>query len=155
MGAKLLPGPHRVITMKSPIVRSILGALCVFFILMATVRNDSLHVGSKILEQAGARAGSQAKSQQPLDNKTTEHSGAPKVNIKMDCNADLDHLTQIKERYQLEDRFQYMKRYVRFTRKDGLERKRLTKLSQKLLPDSFRTIELGKRLGGGDVCAAP
>ncbi|KAL7895559.1 glycosyltransferase family 31 protein [Trichoderma sp. SZMC 28014] len=125
MGAKLLPAPHRVITMKSPIVRSILGALCVFFILMATLRNDSLHVSSKILEQAGVRTDSHAKNQQPLENKTTEQSSAPKVNIKMDCNADLDHLKQIKDRYQLEDRFH------------------------------FRTIELGKRLAGGDACAAP
>lgn len=143
--------------MKIPIVRSMLGAVCVFIILVATLHNDGLHVHSKILGQASLRSQSRTKSQRPLNSTppSTSSTGQSDVNTKLNCNADLAHLTQIKERYQLEDRFQYMKRYVRFTRKEGLERKRMTKLSQKLLPDSFRTIELGKNFGGGDVCAAP
>ncbi|KAK5991943.1 hypothetical protein PT974_05337 [Cladobotryum mycophilum] len=170
MGAKL-PSP-RVLTMRSPIVRSLLGALCVLFLLLATFKNDTLHVRSQLLQHAGMKATSNANDQQPLDDKKSPGETAEKASpllsknpvmggdfdtkpeIKMDCNADLAHLTEIKERYHLEQRFQYMKRYIRFNRTEGLERKRMTKLSQNLLPDSFRTVELGKRLGD-NVCAEP
>lgn len=173
MGVSLL-GPKRVFTMRSPVGRALLAAACVLFIIVASLRTDTLQARSRILQHSGMKSTSAAPAnQQPLNNiqkdKESPESDPPaspvsklpnvgddvqpSPEIVMNCDADIPRLTEIKKRYELNDRFQYMKRYIRFNRTEGLERKRMTKLSQNLLPSSFRTVDLAKHNAGGDVCA--
>ncbi|PHH80191.1 hypothetical protein CDD80_2562 [Ophiocordyceps camponoti-rufipedis] len=106
----------------------------------------------------------QQQHQQPLENKKRPFAhlpsflsaqrpattGSPIIN----CTVDVPHLTDIKNRYELDDKFQYLKRYVRFTRKQGLERKRLTKLSGDLILGPLKTIDLNKQYSP-EACPAP
>lgn len=78
--------------------------------------------------------------------------GSRKFNLN--CTVDMPHMQRIKQKHNLDDRFQYMKRYVRFTRTEDLERKRMTKVSQSLVNGAFKTIDINKQYGA-DTCDKP
>ncbi|RCI17169.1 hypothetical protein L249_3112 [Ophiocordyceps polyrhachis-furcata BCC 54312] len=103
------------------------------------------------------------KQQHPLENKKRPFAHLPFLNAErpvttsppvINCTVDVPHLTEIKQRYELDEKFQYLKRYVRFTRQEGLERKRITKLSGDLLPGALTTVDLTKQYAH-EACLAP
>lgn len=161
--AAQLPGSNRVVNMRNSCTRALIGAICILVMLIIFLRSDSAtDVRSQILRKTGVEASGVVPEQQPLDQSTpmppespTQDSNLePSSDHDMNCDIEMDHLTEIKERYNLENKFQYMKRYVRFTRTEGLERKSMTRVNQNLLPSKFKTVELGQHYGH-QACPAP
>lgn len=142
--------------MRSPFARVILIALGMLFFTATMLRSNNIHVRTQMLRNSG-HAGVE---QQPLNDSPLSHSPTmntdyePSSTHQMKCDIDMAHLTEIKERYGLNRKFQYMKRYVKFQRTEGLERKSMTKLSQNLLPTRFKTIELGHNYAN-EACPPP
>lgn len=154
MGANL-PGSPRVPKMRNSCTRALLAAICLLIILALTLRSDrAIDMRAEILRKTGVHSTSNTPEQKPLDHSTmppqspTMDAGVePKSDHVMNCDIDMDHLKEVKDKYHLDDKFQYMKRYVRFTREEGLERKVMTKLTQNLLPSKFKTVEIGQHYG--------
>lgn len=157
MGTKL--PAHRVLTMRNPFVRAVFVAVVVLFFLAATLHTDTIGVRSSLLKANGGAKPSIAE-QHPLDDSPLSQSPTmntdyePVSTHEMSCGVDMAHLAEVKERYGLDSKFQYMKRYVRFTRTEGLARKSMTKLSQNLLPNKFKTVEMGRSYGV-EACTDP
>lgn len=152
-------------TMRNPYIRAVVAVLCVLLILAATFRSDSVNMSSSILHKAGVQNATpqdMAPEQRPLveDNDYSSESSAipadyePVSTHMWNCDVDMNHLAEIQQRYEIEHKFQYMKRYVRFKRTEGLPRKSITKLSQNLLTNKFKTVEIGKAYPG-ESCAEP
>jgi hypothetical protein len=134
----------------------LIAAICILVTIIIYLQSEgATDVRSHILRKTGVENSAAVPDQQPLDQSTPMPPEKPTSDVDlepssdhvMNCDIDLDHLGQIKERYNLEPKFQYMKRYVRFTRTDKLERKSMTKLDQNLLPAKFKTVELGQHYG--------
>ena len=153
--------------MRNPFVRAVLAASCVLLILLVTWRGDSIQVKSKFLQKSGFEsAKGSVQQQQPLEGDVAEpnhsevvnyeldDSHEPKTTHEMKCDYDMAHLTSIKERYSLDDKFQYLRRYVRFTRTAGLVRKSVTKVQQNLLSGKFRKVEIGQPIAE-ELCPEP
>lgn len=164
MGAKL-PGSKGVTTMRNPFLRAFLAALCVLLILVATFRRDSVSASTSILHKAGIESANPedtAPEQRPLVEESDYSASTipfpadyePTTTHMWNCDIDMAHLAEVKERYELENKFQYIKRYIRFTRTDGLPRKSMTKVKQNLLPKRFKTVEMG-RTYGSESCDPP
>ncbi|KAF4119571.1 glycosyltransferase family 31 [Geosmithia morbida] len=83
----------------------------------------------------------------PAQQNPTSPDVEPQSDHIPDCNIDMEHLREVKERNMLDNKFQYLKRYVRFKRTDGLERKSMTHVDQRLVPAKFKTVELGQHFG--------
>ncbi|PHH92968.1 hypothetical protein CDD83_3126 [Cordyceps sp. RAO-2017] len=160
MGVKL-SGPKRAITMRSPFSRALVAALCVLLVLMAVMRTDPAPVRNHLFGKAAVKS-ALTQQQRPLNDAMSSHAQAPVTAADLapqgghalNCSVDVSHLTDLKQRYNLDDKFQYMKRYVRFTRSQGLERKSMTKLPQKLLPGALKTVDLAKQYDP-EICAEP
>ncbi|KAK4240901.1 hypothetical protein C8A03DRAFT_41632 [Achaetomium macrosporum] len=82
----------------------------------------------------------------------------------MNCNPDIRRLREIRDRYELDDEIEYLKRYVRFTRTPGIERPSYTVLQQSFLPDNnvehknFRVLHLSTsdhHEEAGEKCPSP
>ncbi len=143
-------------------IKSLLLALCLVLVLATLVRHGSVTVPN-LVQTSNFRAPSAVHDQHPLG----EHSGSgvalndsdsdDSSHIDMDCTADVNHLSNLQSRYELGNRFQYMKRYVRFNRTDGLQRKSMTKLPQNLLPKaaSFGTVDMQKGVMPPGACIDP
>ena len=167
LGGKL-PGANsfvmpRIAMPRNACTRSLLATLCIITLLFLTLRTgQAIDVRSQILRKTGVKtSGVVPEQQQPLDQSTPlppqEHAlieFEPQSDHVPNCDIDMDHLRDIKERNNLDDKFQYMKRYIRFSRTEGLERKSMTHVGDKLLPSKFRTIELGNHYGT-QACADP
>ena len=144
-----LLAPKRSVTMRGSLGRTILVACCVALFFVAVMRSSSITVPGQLFSKAGLQT---ARDQKPLDSSHSKGKGAKGQStghpaIALNCSVDMPHLQRVKQRYNLNDKFQYMKRYVRFTRTDGLERKKMTKLKQSLLHGSFRTVDVNKQYG--------
>ncbi|KAL6855595.1 hypothetical protein ACO1O0_006746 [Amphichorda felina] len=149
--------------MRNACTRALVAAICILVILTITLRSDqAIDVRSQLLRKTGVQTGGVIPDQQqPLDQSTPMPPSQdpvlqfePQSDHVPNCDIDMDHLREVKERYQLDDKFQYMKRYIRFTRTEGLERKSMTRVNQRLLPSKFKTVELGQHYGH-QSCADP
>lgn len=123
-------------------------------VFIAVLRTESLPRHQRIFHKSGVKASQgHQKHQRPLDGLKSPvlsssmigDAGFRASSLNMSCSADMPRMHAIKEKYSLDDSFQYLKRYVRFTRTEGLERKRMTKLSQNLLNGAFKTVDINKR----------
>ncbi|PHH59516.1 hypothetical protein CDD81_3131 [Ophiocordyceps australis] len=156
------PKRAMALTMRISLARVVIGALCMLLIIMALMRTDRGPVRNRIFTKIGIKA-STPVHQRPssMDDANADHTQAPIIvggaNFDLHCSTDASHLTEVKDRYSLDDKFQYMRRYVRFHRTAGLERKRMSKLPQKFLDgsDSFKTIDLARPQALDTSCAAP
>lgn len=155
----MLTGPKRSVTMRSSFYRALLAALCVLLVLMAMLRKESISVRSELWGKAGVKANT-VHEQKPLEDPSLppsvpgDYKTGVSNNFNLNCSVDMPHLQKIREKYSINERFQYMKRYIRFTRVEGLERKRMTKISQNLLNGAFKTIDVNKHYGQ-DACEKP
>jgi hypothetical protein len=167
MGA-VLPGSKGVTTMRNPLIRALMGTVLFIIVLMAVFRPAPVDVSNKFLEKTGMKTPqpdesvAMAPEQKPLVDETEfdEDNGPvaadyePTTTHMWNCDIDMNHLSEIRERYELENRFQYIKRYIKFTRTEGYPRKSMNYLDTKLLPDRFKTVEIG-RTYPGQSCADP
>lgn len=158
MSVKLF-GPKRALIMRSPFARALVAALSVLLILVFLFRSETVPVNSQFFGKNGFKSSS-VHDQRPLDQDSKSRTpvvGGDRTSsgeVDMNCSVDMPHLAGLKQRYNLEDKFQYMRRYVRFTRKEGLARKSMTKLDQKLLNGAFKTVDINKSYGK-DACDKP
>ncbi|KHN95546.1 Fringe-like protein [Metarhizium album ARSEF 1941] len=128
---------------------------------MALFRKESSSVRSELFGKPGIKA-NVVHHQKPLEDPsssfpvTGDHniSGIPN-SFSLNCSADLPHLQNIMKKYNLDESLQYLKRYIRFTRVEGLERKRMTKVSENLLNAAFKTIHVNKHYYPQDSCEKP
>ncbi|OAQ58879.1 glycosyltransferase family 31 protein [Pochonia chlamydosporia 170] len=157
----VLTGPKRSMTMRSPFGRALLAALCVLLVLMAMLKTESIPVRPQLFGKPGVKANA-VHEQKPLDDSNSPVTSSSMIgngnvissNFNINCSVDIPHLQKIRQKYNLDERFQYMKRYVRFTRTEGLERKRMTKISHNLLNGAFKTVDMNKQYGQ-DACENP
>lgn len=86
--------------------------------------------------------------------------GAQSAKHTMDCRPDIPSLRGISDRYGLDVEIEYLKRYVRFTRKP-IERPSHTRLEQSFLPDSsdvdknFQVLSLSGDDRHDEQCPSP
>jgi Fringe-like len=150
MGAKMASS-NRFLTMRNPFTRNVALAAAILVLLAVTFRIDAIDIRAQLISSA-----TQSTSPQQALDLPTEAPAIPQGSSHGDeeafisthvpnCDIDIPHLTQIKEKYGLENKFQYLKRYVRFTRSPGVQRKSITKVEQNLLPKKFKTVIMNKK----------
>jgi hypothetical protein len=149
--------------MRNPFIRALLAAIAVFVLIMLTMRSDSLNVrsldmGAQILHSAGIQSAATSNPpQRPLGDENATNgapNGDPSHSHTMSCDIDNEHLRSVKDRYGLDEKFQYLKRYVRFTRTEGLKRKSMNKVPGNLLEGSFKTVDVNTKYGP-EQCGTP
>lgn len=70
------------------------------------------------------------------------------------CRASNARLSDLQERYGLDNTFQYLRRVIHFTREPDVQRQSLAKLSQRLLKKDFQYVQLKPQLKNvGSSCA--
>lgn len=112
--------PARFLASRNTFWRSLIFAVLLLSIILITVRPSYDHV---------------SRIQQSLPSlKMNSH-------IELDCGANSTHLKELKEKYGLDDKIQYAKRYIRYIRQP-IERASMTKVNQELFPDPFDTIDI-------------
>ncbi|CEJ81808.1 Putative Glycosyltransferase family 31 protein [[Torrubiella] hemipterigena] len=152
-----LPGASRPsFIMRLPILRFLLVAisLLVFFTLLSQSDAVADHLRPNFHPPTAVHHTQRPPPKEGASQLTpTQHAG----DFKLNCQPEMSHLKEIAQRYKLDSRFQYSKRYVRFTRTAGLKRQSMTHIKQKLIPDktSFRTIDLSKTPSGSNECLEP
>jgi hypothetical protein len=64
--------------------------------------------------------------------------------IAMDCKYDMAHLKQLQQTYELQNKIEYTKRYVRGSRQN-IPRKSITKVEQKFMSNKVQVLDLNKQ----------
>lgn len=148
MGA-LLMGPKLSRTVQSSTGRLLLAALCTLLALVAITSSRSIPGWPQLSGNSDRRIGKIHSHNAPSDPRFPA-TGSPGVyavssNLNFNCGIDVHHLRNIQQKYNLDESFQYVKKYVRFTRIDGLKRKRMTHLPQSLLSnEAFKVVDITK-----------
>ncbi|KAH6656252.1 hypothetical protein BKA67DRAFT_590406 [Truncatella angustata] len=138
-----MPAPHqRFFTLRNPFSRCVLFAVALLILLGLTWKSDRLDdVTTQIIKAATPKTKG-STYQQPIGGDAPVASEAdvvPVTNHVMDCSVNTDYMNQLKETYDLQDGFEYLKRYVKINR-EPIPRKSVTKLGQEFLPTGFKTI---------------
>ncbi|KAJ6785172.1 hypothetical protein PWT90_01583 [Aphanocladium album] len=152
-----------LLTLRSPAFRSLILTFSVLFLLITVAHQGKFSVPRQFRKYSAFRPPTATVHQQrplqehPQTSITLDPDSNDTLHFNMNCGASIDHLFELKYRYSLDDRFQYMKRYVRFTRTEGLERKSMTKLGQNLLPYEFqfKAVDVRQNKAIEDECMAP
>ncbi|KAJ9143309.1 Glycosyltransferase family 31 protein [Pleurostoma richardsiae] len=164
MGVKLLSTPNRVFSMRNPFSRALLVAVLIVILLAGILRSDRLNVRSTVMQAAtsakqsisGQAAMSGFASKKPHDEVQVEPATPtpyPNGTVVMNCDYDKDHLQAIQEKYELGEKFEYFKRYVKIDRQD-IHRKPMTNVEQRFLPKRPKMVEVtGKDFK--DSCPEP
>ena len=169
MGATI-PGSHRCFTMRNPFARALVLTVGLFVLGTMMTRSDSLDIRTAIA-RTGASAKDAISFQRPLGHHDVwgenmrapiEQDGskeAPAVHTfsnssrPMTCDYDMERLREWQKKYELKEEFEYIKRYVRASRRN-IPRKPITKLRQRFLPDQFRAINVNKNYKS-ETCPEP
>ncbi len=61
----------------------------------------------------------------------------------MTCDYDMEKLRVWQEKFELEKKFEYTKRYIKISRQD-IPRKSITNLTQKFLPKKAKVVDVGE-----------
>ncbi|KAM0276821.1 hypothetical protein ACHAQH_006356 [Verticillium albo-atrum] len=136
----------------------------VVFLVYTTLRNNRNYsqARNRVLMTADQMAADRMTTvplQTPLEPEPTDavlndtDLDTPIDEHRMNCDINIQHLRRVGDQYDLGDKIEYFKRYVRFHRKP-IERLSYTKLNQKLLPRSFQTVDLNGGYAFQD-CPAP
>ncbi|EEY18178.1 conserved hypothetical protein [Verticillium alfalfae VaMs.102] len=159
--AKLLPLTQYSYSIPNPLARALklVAAVLVFVVLCLNLPSRRPYATNLVLETADLRNGALVSVKpvrpshaaddlsKPINEST--HDAHPTTTHVMNCNTDMGRLREIGAAHDLGDQIEYLKHYIRFTRKP-IERRSYTVLQQSLLPDSsevgqsFRTLRLSE-----------
>ncbi|PNH40913.1 hypothetical protein VD0004_g6128 [Verticillium dahliae] len=159
--AKLLPLTQHSYSIPNPLARALklVAAVLVFVVLCLNLPSRRPCATDLVLETADLRNGalvsvkpvrpSHAADDLAKSVNESTRDAPPTTTHVMNCNTDMGRLREIGAGHDLGDQIEYLKHYVRFTRKP-IERRSYTMLQQSLLPDSsevgqsFRTLRLSE-----------
>ncbi|KAK6071399.1 hypothetical protein SCUP234_09713 [Seiridium cupressi] len=137
-----MPAPHqRFFTLRNPFSRCVLFAVALLILLGLTWKTDRLDdVTTQIIKAATPKTKG-STYQQPIGDApiASEDDVVPVSDHVMDCSVNTDHMNELMETYDLQDGFEYLKRYVKINR-EPIPRKSITKLNQEFLPTGFKSI---------------
>ncbi|KAI0484090.1 glycosyltransferase family 31 protein [Xylariaceae sp. FL0804] len=156
MGAKM-PSHQRFFSMRNPFSRCILFAVALLMLLAVTWKSDRIeNVGTQIIKAASTHKGYVPQDVILGDEPLAGDLDIPPVSDHvMDCSVNSTYMADLKTKYELEDGFQYFKRYVKINR-EPVSRKTITKLDQEFLPASFKAIDLQNPSNyGKEKCIEP
>ncbi|KAI1084770.1 glycosyltransferase family 31 protein [Whalleya microplaca] len=157
MGAKMASSHQRFFSMRNPFSRCVLFAVALLMLLAITWKSDRIEdYGSRIVKAASSHSKGNGQ-QEPLGDtpQATDKDVVPVSTHMMDCSINTTYMGELKARYDLQDGFHYLKRYVKINR-EPIPRKSVTKLSQEFLPNTFKTIDLqNPALYGNEKCIDP
>ncbi|KAH8677540.1 hypothetical protein BX600DRAFT_430885 [Xylariales sp. PMI_506] len=156
MGAKMPATHHRFFTLRNPFSRCVLFAVALLVLLGITWKSDRIDDVTTQIIKAAAPITSGSNFQQTIgDASGTGPDGAPVSDHVMDCSVQPEHMEYLKQKYELADEFEYLKRYVKINRQP-IERKSITKLTDSLNPQGFQKIN-AHALGsyGHEKCLQP
>ncbi|KAM0278920.1 hypothetical protein ACHAQH_004887 [Verticillium albo-atrum] len=154
--SKLMPLAQRAWSIPNPLARALkLAALALTLLLLCLNMPSTRPYSTDLaLDTADLRnaAPVTVRPMSHVDDHTlpandSVHAVQPSSSRVMNCDTDMAKLRAIGAAYELSDQIEYLKHYVRFSRKP-IERKSYTLLQQSLLPDSsdvgqsFRTLQL-------------
>ncbi|KAK8087158.1 hypothetical protein PG994_002132 [Apiospora phragmitis] len=140
-----MPAPHqRFFSMRNPFSRCVLFAVALLFLLALTWRTDRIDDVTTHIIKATTPKAKESTSQQPLRKEPAAAASpvdvVPVSNAVMDCRINTTDMAVLQAKYQLENGFEYFKRYVKINR-EPIARKSITKLQQDFLPTAFKIID--------------
>jgi hypothetical protein len=148
---------------RSSFARALLLSVVVLFLVGTMVRTDSAGVKNAI--RKGATAAKQSmSSQRPLDGVESKTSDGTKpeyakpeahhdpvyptttytnssTTYNMTCDQDMEKLLILQDKYGLDTKFEYTKRYVKISRQD-IKRQSVTKLNQDFMPQNVQVVDV-------------
>jgi hypothetical protein len=143
--------------MPNPLARALrlaavaLVVLILYFKLVLPSRPPPIIVSELVLKTSDLRQQHVAAAgSKPAIYANGTHPPLSEHKHAMNCNPDIRKLRVIRERYGLGDEIEYLKRYVRFTRKPDVERPSYTVLQQRFVPNDgdnnkgFRVVQLSE-----------
>jgi hypothetical protein len=159
-----MPSPHRWFNMRNSLTRAIMLSAVALFLVGAMLRTDSMGVKNTILQTANA-AKSSMTSQQPLGDDESKSSDAAtepdhgkepehheavyptpiytntSTSYNTTCDHDMEKLLILQDKYGLDTKFEYTKRYVKISRQD-VKRRSITKLNQTFMPQKVKVVDV-------------
>ncbi|KAK0610105.1 glycosyltransferase family 31 protein [Bombardia bombarda] len=168
-----IKGPYRCFSIRHPLARAL--TLMTGILVLGTIllQPDSVDV-REVLMKTAASAKEALSSQRPIGDyshgrwgngipKPIEQTSHPPANTlpttfmntsrTMVCDYDMERLRRWKERYNLQDKFEYTKRYAQVSRQ-AASRKSITKLQQKFLPEEIKAVDVSK-MYEPEMCPEP
>lgn len=129
-------------------------AVVVIGLFVLTMKGDTYDVRSAVLKATNS-AKQAITAQHPMDDSSDFHPNHANSNASaiMNCEYDKHYLRALQDQYELGEQFEYFKRYVRFARQD-VNRQSMVKLDQSFLPDTTKTVDLGKK-NPAEECPEP
>ncbi|KAI1842755.1 hypothetical protein JX265_005081 [Neoarthrinium moseri] len=137
-----MPAPHqRFFTLRNPFSRCVLFAVALLVLLALSWKSDRVDDVTRQIIKAATPKTKGSTYQQPIGDApvATEADVVPVSDHVMDCSVKPSYMEELKSAYELQDGFQYLKRYVKINR-EPIARKSITKLNQEFLPNGFKTI---------------
>ncbi|KAK3400422.1 hypothetical protein B0T20DRAFT_494163 [Sordaria brevicollis] len=175
MGASI-PPPHRCFNMRNPLAKALVLFITIsLFGSLLLQQSGDLDVKAALLKTASS-AKQAVSSQRPLGSyhqqagwggdsvhtpvEMTGHQPDHPNNLanisthgNMHCDYDMDRLKHWKEKYKLQDRFEYTRRYIQVSRQP-IARKSMTVLDQDFLFDHVKVVDVNKHYQP-EACPAP
>lgn len=165
MGAPLL-GSHRCFSIRNPLARALILSV-IMLSLGALLLQSDMDVRSAIIATAASAkdaisfqrqdsAGWGGRLRTPTEQYGSKDGEVPVTfsnSTPMTCDYDMERLRKWKQLYNLEEKFEYTKRYVQVTRQD-IPRKSVTKLEQKFLVDAVKVVDVNKEYQA-ETCPEP
>jgi hypothetical protein len=130
--------------MRNSFSRCVLFAVALLVLLGVTWKTDRIENVAQLVKATSNRnTHSQPAQQKPIGDgpQVSDADVTPISGHEMNCSIDPSHLGNLMNRFQLEDGFQYLKRYVKVSR-EPIARKSITKLNQEFLPTRFKSYDL-------------
>lgn len=131
--------------MRNPFSRCVLFAVALLFLLAITWKSDRIDdVTTQFMKAKAAATKNQGSvpQQHPMGDAPVASAAdvVPVSKHVMDCAINTTEMAGLRAQYELEDGFEYFKRYVKINRQP-IPRKSITKLQQEFLPTAFKTID--------------
>lgn len=154
-----MPAPvYRCFNMRNPMAKALVLSVTLLFLLGMMLRSDSMDVKKAIIKTANAAKASMS-TQEPLDRQDTKEFEAPEkadtydeeaapshvtpaytnTSHPMTCDHDMEKLLLLQDKFGLDNKFEYTKRYVKISRQN-IKRKSITKLNQNFLSGKKATV---------------
>jgi hypothetical protein len=146
---------QRVCSMRNPVARGlrITVLLLIIFMIYSNLHSKRPYTTDLILKTSDLTD----MTATPMNDSLHNMQSLPKHT--MNCNIDIGRLREMRDIYGLDDRIEYFKRYIRFTRKP-IERRSYTSLPQSFLSPShtnenFQALDLSRSHDQEEKCNQP